>query len=173
MDSDDLDFESPSQRKRRERKRRNCLIRRFLGKKKPKRQTKWWVIKESKVKVDERFEDKPLGLGVFTTRRVKETIYFEGGEYICLTRLKLTSRRRDYYAVCSDDKNYVVTPTDLDIERGSLNYCWRINHSTINPTHELEWDNTESQSHPYGRPVLKPLRFVEVDEELTFDYCNK
>ena len=74
------------------------------------------VIKESKVKVDERFEDKPLGLGVFTTRRVKETIYFEGGEYICRTRLKLTSRRRDY-PVCSDDKNYVVTPTDLDIER--------------------------------------------------------
>ena len=173
MDLDDLDFESPSRRKRRERKQRNRIRRLLRGTTKTsERPTKWWVIKPSEVEVDERFEDKPLGLGVFTTRRVKETIYFEGGEYICLTRLKLTSRRRDY-AVCSDDKNYVVTPTDLDIERGSLNYCWRINHSTSNPTHELEWDNTESQSHPYGRPVLIPLRFVEVDEELTFDYCNK
>ena len=171
MDLDDLDFESPSQQKRRERKQRN-RIRRLLGKKKPKRQTKWWVIKESEVDVDERFEDKPLGLGVFTTRRlVNETIYFEGGEYICLTRLSLTSRRRDY-AVCSDDINYVVTPTDIDIETGSLRYCWRINHSTIDPTHRLEWDGTESQTHPYGRAVLVPLRVVLAGEEITYDYRN-
>ena len=170
MDLDDLDFESPSRgRERRKRKRRNRL-RRLLGKK--KRPTKWWVIKDSKVKVDERFEDKPLGLGVFTTRRLRKKIYFSGGEYICLTRLPLTSRRRDY-AVCSDDVNYVVTPTDLDIETGSLRYCWRINHSTINPTHLLEWDNRESQSHPCGRAVLIPLRVLEVGEELTFDYRNK
>ena len=76
------------------------------------------MIKESKVPRDERFEDKSRGLGVFTTRRLEgKKIYFSGGEYICLTRLPLTSRRRDY-AVCSDDINYVVTPTDLDIERG-------------------------------------------------------
>ena len=102
-------------------------------------------------------------------------IYFSGGEYICLTRLSLTSRRRDY-VVCSDDANYVFTPTDLDIETTgslSLRYCWRINHSTINPTHSLEWDDTESQSYPHGRPVLVPLRVVKVGEELTFDYRNK
>ena len=172
MDLDDLDFESPSWRERRKLKRRNRLLR-SLGKKKSKRPTKWWVIKESEVDVDERFEDKPLGLGVFTTRRLKgKKIYFSGGEYICLTRLDLTSRRRDY-GVCYDDGNYIYTPTDLDIETGSLRYCWRINHSTINPTHSLEWDDTESQSYPYGRPVLVPLRVVKVGEEITFDYRNK
>ena len=74
----------------------------------------------------------------------------------------------------SDDVNYVVTPTDLDIETGSLNFCWRINHSTISPTHRLEWDNRVYQSHPYGRAVLIPLRVVKTgEEELTFDYNNK
>ena len=171
MDSDD-DFQKPCPRRDRKRRNRRRLLMGTVTKK-PKRSSKWWVLQPSKVKRDERFEDKPLGLGVFTTTRLKgKKIYFSGGEYICLTRLPLTSRRRDY-GVCSDDVNYVFTPTDLDIETGSLRHCWRINHSTINPTHSLEWDDTESWSYPYGRPVLVPLRVVKVGEELTYDYRNE
>ena len=84
MDSDDLDFEPPSYRARKRRLRRMKLL--GTGTKKSKRlrrPTKWWVTKDSKVERDERFEDKPIGLGVFTTRRVeKKKIYFYGGEFI-------------------------------------------------------------------------------------------
>ena len=59
------------------------------------------------VKRDASFEKKPIGLGVFATRRVKKKIYFSGGEYICLTKLPLTSRRRDY-AVCCDDRRHTI-----------------------------------------------------------------
>ena len=174
MDSDD-DFQKPCPR--RDRKRRN-RIRRLLMEtvttvtKKPKRTSQWWVLQPSKVKRDDRFEEKPIGLGVFTTRRVKIKIYFSGGKYTCLTKISRNSIQRDY-AVCSDDVNYVVTPTEIDIKTGSLRCCWRINHSTDRPTHRLEWDNTESQSHPHGRAVLIPLRTLEAGEELTFDYNNK
>ena len=50
----------------------------------------------SEVKRVKRFEDKPIGLGVFTTRRLeKKKIYFYGGEFIWLTKLPLTSRREE------------------------------------------------------------------------------
>ena len=174
MDSaDDFDdFQKPCpQRDRKRRNRRRLLLGGAVAKK-PKRTSKWWVLQPSKVKLDERFEGKPIGLGVFTTRRVKMRLYFSGGEYTCLTKISRRSSQRDY-AVTSDDVNYVFTPTEVDIERGNLRCVWRINHSADHPTHRLEWDNAESQSYPYGRPVLIPLRILEVGEELTFDYNNK
>ena len=174
MDSaDDLDdFEKPCPR--RDRKRRNRRLR-LLGGAKPKKmkkKAKWWVLKDSEVKRADRFEGKPIGRGVFATRRVKKKIYFTGGEYMCLTKIHRDCIRRDY-AVCSYDINYVVTPTVVDIQTGNLRYCWMINHSTKDPTHIVDWDNTESQSYPYGRGVLIPLRTVEKGGELTFDYNNK
>ena len=63
--ADDFDdFEKPYTR--RDKKRRNRRLRLLVGTvtKKPK-SSKWLVLESSKVKRDERFEEKPIGLGVF------------------------------------------------------------------------------------------------------------
>jgi len=138
-------------------------------KRKKRRKTRWWNIKASKLKRDERFEDKDLGDGVFTTRRIKVRIYFEGGIHQCKT--SMTKRQLDY-GVQSDYPNYCWTPTDKDIEDGKLHRSWKINHTVKEPTHELLWDEA-TYKYPYGRPYLEPLMTLEKETELSYDYNNK
>ena len=176
---DDLsDFEETTQTKKWKRKRDKLLRKRKITKtskskvKKSKRsKSKWCVLKDSKVTRDERFKERPTGLGVFATRKIKKKIYFYG-EWVCKTKVSRTSQRY-YYGVTSDFNNYMITPTEEQIESGNLKYYWRINHSTHLPTHRLEYDCTSGHGYLYGRPVLIPLRTVKAGEEITFDYNNK
>ena len=164
MDSDDdSDFVNPPWKRPRG-------TRTFPAKKRRKRSKKrWWRIGPSRVDPDPRFKDKPLGLGVFTTRPIKVRIFF-CGEFICKT--KTTVWERDY-GIETDFPNYIITPTDSQIRTGNLKYYWRINHDSTDPTHRLEYDLRLRTDYPNGRPVLIPLRSLGVDEEITFDYNNK
>jgi len=161
---DDKDFVNPPHRKRPRGEGK------FSKKKSRKRhQQRWWTLRPSEVTRDPRFEDKPLGLGVFATRPIKKKIYFDG-EFKCKTLM--TDRERDY-GIQTDIPNYIITPTDSQIRTGDLKYYWRINHSTDKPTHRLEYDCRLSRRYPHGRPVLIPLRSVRIGDEITFDYNNK
>ena len=121
MDSDDdSDFVNPPWKRPRG-------TRTFPAKKRRKRSKKrWWRIGPSRVDPDPRFKDKPLGLGVFTTRPIKVRIFF-CGEFICKT--KTTVWERDY-GIETDFPNYIITPTDSQIRTGNLKYYWRINHDS-------------------------------------------
>jgi len=84
----------------------------------------------------------------------------------------MTDEQMDY-GIKADDPCYCITPTHKQIQTGKLKHCWRINHSSYQPTHRLEFDKTENIKYPYGRPVLIPLRTLEAGVEITFDYNNE
>ena len=156
----DDDFVNPPFKKSRRRKNKRKRS------KKP-----WWILKDSKVIRSDRFGDRPLGLGVFARRSIKTKIYFYG-QFVSKTTMSRTDPRQ-HYGVTTDFPNYMISPTTTQIETGDLDYPWRINHSTDNPSHRLEYDGLSSTGYPFGRPVLIPLRRLRVGDEVTFDYNNK
>jgi hypothetical protein len=152
-------------------KKRPRGVRTFPRKRlKKKIEQRWWEIRPSHVSRDIRFNDKKIGLGVFSTRRSFRTIHFNGVHQLKTT---MTSQQRDYGIESGFDEDYVFTPTDKDITNNMLSHSWRINHSIKNPTHELHYDPVMCPQHPHGHSCLTPLRWLDSGDEITFDYNNK
>ena len=118
MDSDenDRDFVNPPWLRVKKRKRSGKISKKKT-RKIPKKQKQWWKIDKSRVTRDPRFEEKPVGLGVFTTRRIgRKKIYFNG-EFKCKTHMAVWERD---YGIETDYPNYIITPTDHQIRTGNL-----------------------------------------------------
>ena len=124
----------------------------------------WWRVGPSRVSVDPHFklegQHEGVGLGVFVTRYCKLPIIFRDCEVVCKSKRGYRVWGNKYGIQSLDDDCYLgVPPLTLD---GEVKWWWKINHS-INPTHELVWELGED-------PYLKPLDWIPVGTEITFNY---
>ena len=58
----------------------------------------------------------------------------------------------------------VIAPTVCGLKVGAVDHAFLVQHSRENPTHKLDWDSR------LDVPFLSPRRWVDVNEEFTFDY---
>ena len=69
------------------------------------------------------------------------------------------------------DEDQVIVPTMESVLSGDIYFPFRDQHSSDNPTHKLEWvEDPEGRVFPYSHPVLKGLRALTPNTEITFDY---
>ena len=162
---DDLsDFEDCEFIRRMRRKRSRLQGKMKKGSTRQKKRDVRYVVKRSSVRRDLRFENLPLGEGVYTLSGGSHCIHFEGG---VVTLKKNMTRLQSRYAVESGfDEDYVVVPSHFDIIVNNLHFSWKINHSSKDPTHTLCWSDEPGNEHPF----LKPKRDMVKNEECTFCY---
>ena len=149
---------------RRMKRKRSRLHRKMEKQCRRTKQNVLHVVKPSSVRRDPRFKDLPLGDGVFTREGGLHCIHFEGG--VVTLRIKMTKLQSRYAVESGFDEDYVIVPGHADILLNNLHFSWKINHSSVNPTHVLCWCDEPGNEHPF----LKPKRILKRNEEYTFCY---
>ena len=118
------------------------------------------------------FPDLDLGLGLYQRIRGRIIVDFRGDFNVCILRKDMTPEQSHYAVQSSHDEDYVIVPSIEALEIGEVDWAFRANQDKVNPTHILDYVETY-RDYPHTYPYLRPLRVLEPDTEITFDYNLK
>ena len=104
------------------------------------------------------------GFGVFARFRCRVTIYFQGETTIRIKSKNLKPKQKVCRCEVADECDSVITTTEDSIINETMDWFWRINHNSTDPTHLSDWDPV------YNLPCVIPLRVCEQGEEICFKY---
>ena len=109
--------------------------------------------------------DSPPGSGLWCTRAGKHLIYFAGPPEVTeKVKNGHFSHSQGHYVASIPGSDEVYTPTKHALKVGAIHEGFIVQHTRKNPTHKFGW------CPRIQRPVLLPLRWVEEEEEFSFNY---
>ena len=131
-----------------------------------------FCVKKSEVDIDlVSFPDtEDPGMGLFQLKKGLFKIKIIGsGDVESIPRTRVHRLQREYMIDSGFDEDNVIVPTLDSIRTNTIHIGFRVQHTHVNPTHYLDWEDT-GKDFPHSFPFLYPRRILEVDTEITFNY---
>ena len=135
-------------------------------------------VKKSKVVIDlVEFpeSDADPGMGLWQLCEGQFPILVTGLNVQSILKTEVHRDQRPYMMDSGYDEDYVIVPTLDSIRTDDIHIGFRLQHCSINttpgPTHKMDWRECPlGNDYPYSFPILLPLRQLDIDTELTFNY---
>ena len=108
-------------------------------------------------------------LGCFQQHYGKFDLPVFGDDIESVLTKELDDLQSPYCIDSAFDEDFVIVPTVRSIKSGEIPIQFRINHSSKDPTHVLDWVLTSSD-YPDSHPVFVGKKELSPDTEVTFDY---
>ena len=113
--------------------------------------------------------DNDEGLGVFQKCPGTIDIPIVGRDIVSVEKNTLDPLQKRYHMESGFDEDFVICPTLESIVNGNIPLPFRVNHSQSHPTHKLVWIS-HKLDYPHSHYILKGIKHIVSDTEISFDY---
>ena len=117
--------------------------------------------------------DTDPGLGLFQVIDGQFAVPVFGLNVESIDKTEVHPDQKKYMMDSGHNEDKVIVPTLQSIRTGNIQLGFRVQHSSVNPTHKMDWmEDHRGRDYPHSFPILLPLRELQVDPvtELTFNY---